>query len=87
MMFLRKRPWGFGVSRYVIKNQVCRTTSSNGGPEDQLSPKHDLECPSVVYRRHLDSCLEKGSTGGLGASRLVRLYEDFLSIGFRCEMF
>ncbi|WVZ81093.1 hypothetical protein U9M48_028512 [Paspalum notatum var. saurae] len=39
------------------------------------------------YWRHLDSCLEKGSTGGLGASRLVHLYEDFLSIWFRCEMF
>ncbi|WVZ78218.1 hypothetical protein U9M48_025967 [Paspalum notatum var. saurae] len=39
------------------------------------------------YWRHLDSCLEKGSTGGLGVSRLVHLYEDFLSIWFRCEMF
>ena len=26
--------------------------------------------------------MEKGSTGGLGASRLVRLYEDYLSILF-----
>ncbi|WVZ77562.1 hypothetical protein U9M48_025416 [Paspalum notatum var. saurae] len=31
------------------------------------------------YWRHLDSCLEKGSTGGVGASRLVRLYEDYLN--------
>ncbi|WVZ89302.1 hypothetical protein U9M48_035725 [Paspalum notatum var. saurae] len=36
---------------YVIKNQVRGTTSSNGGPEEQLSPKHDLECPSVVFGR------------------------------------
>ena len=35
--------------RYVVKNQVRGTTSSNGGPEDQLSTKHDLECPSVVF--------------------------------------
>ncbi|WVZ69913.1 hypothetical protein U9M48_018628 [Paspalum notatum var. saurae] len=41
----------------------------------------------LTYRRHLDSCLEKGSTGGLGASRLVHPYEDFLSIWFRREMF
>ncbi|WVZ49644.1 hypothetical protein U9M48_000984 [Paspalum notatum var. saurae] len=37
--------------RYVVKNQVRGTTSSNGGPEEQLSPKHDLECPSVVFGR------------------------------------
>ncbi|WVZ80570.1 hypothetical protein U9M48_028036 [Paspalum notatum var. saurae] len=39
------------ASRYVIKNQVCRTTSSNGGPEDQLRPIRDLEGPSVVLGR------------------------------------
>jgi len=33
------------------KNQVRGATSINGGPEDQLSPKHDLECPSVVFGR------------------------------------
>ncbi|WVZ97871.1 hypothetical protein U9M48_043379 [Paspalum notatum var. saurae] len=63
------------------------TTSTNGDPKDQLRPTHDPESPSVVYRRHLDSCLEKGSTGGLGVSRLVHPYEDFLSIWFRREMF
>ncbi|WVZ89305.1 hypothetical protein U9M48_035728 [Paspalum notatum var. saurae] len=33
--------------KYVIENQVRGATSINGGPEDQLSPKHDLEGPSV----------------------------------------
>ncbi|KAG2563296.1 hypothetical protein PVAP13_8KG314228 [Panicum virgatum] len=37
--------------RYVIQNQVCGASSSNGGPEDPLSPKHDLEGPSVVFGR------------------------------------
>ncbi|WVZ89910.1 hypothetical protein U9M48_036258 [Paspalum notatum var. saurae] len=37
--------------RCVIKNQVRGATSINGGTEDQLSPKHDLECPSVVFGR------------------------------------
>ncbi|WVZ89602.1 hypothetical protein U9M48_035981 [Paspalum notatum var. saurae] len=37
--------------RCVIKNQVHGATSINSGPEDQLSPKHDLECPSVVFGR------------------------------------
>ncbi|WVZ85030.1 hypothetical protein U9M48_031993, partial [Paspalum notatum var. saurae] len=36
---------------YVIKKQVREATSTNGDPKDQLSPKHDLEGPSVVVGR------------------------------------
>ncbi|WVZ89268.1 hypothetical protein U9M48_035694 [Paspalum notatum var. saurae] len=39
------------IRRYVIKEQVRGATSSNGSPEDQLSPKHDLEGPPVVFGR------------------------------------
>ena len=37
--------------RYVIKKQEREATSTNGDPKDQLSPKHDLEGPSVVFGR------------------------------------
>ncbi|WVZ94014.1 hypothetical protein U9M48_039958 [Paspalum notatum var. saurae] len=40
-----------GRRRYVVKNQVRGATSIKSGPKDQLSPKHDLECPSVVFGR------------------------------------
>ncbi|WVZ67108.1 hypothetical protein U9M48_016235, partial [Paspalum notatum var. saurae] len=44
---------------YVLKKQVHRSTPSNGGLKDQLSPKHD-------WRAH-QSCLEGGAVQVLAA--------------------